>query len=524
MRKLPIFISLMLASFSSFNISGQDLSSNPVQQAIMDTYDRLIKEDPTDFEPYFRRASDYYRMNQYLRALSDVDEALKLTPADRTDMRYAELVLRANIYLMTDRPAEASADFEAALQLDPTNFNTIHQKANTDFILGNIPAAKAGFIRMQGLSPRSPEALFGLARIAIKERNYGQANEYADKAVQLNAGESSVYVTRANIRQELGNNTAAAQDLIAAISIDANGRALGDLIALGGKDYPATSTALSEAIKEAPQVEMFKYLRAEVAMINYHYKDAIKDFNTLIEGNTSSPGIYQALAQCHYALGNYAQAAVDIEFAISATADNADFYVNLSQIRRAQWREEDALEAAEKALAKDPSHVDAMEQKALALVDLKKYTDASTAIGEAILNDGDDPLFLLERAWILTDFLNQPGAAKNYCNRVIALENTTEPLTDFAHLFNGDKKKGEILLEAQIAANTKDPHILYLATCFYAQAGEKDKALDYMGRALEAGYANYHDWNREDIARINCAPIRDEKRFNELLTQYKSIF
>ncbi|MDE6309926.1 MAG: hypothetical protein K2L81_07015, partial [Muribaculaceae bacterium] len=271
-------------------------------------------------------------------------------------------------------------------------------------------------------------------------------------------------------------------------------------------------------------IDMFRYLRAEVAKINYHYKDAIADFSKLVEGNTTSPGIYQALAQCRFALGNYAQAAVDIEFAISATADNADFYVTLSQIRRAQWRAEDALEAAEKALVKDPSNVDAMEQKALALVDLKKYSDASTAIGEAILNDGDDPLFMLERAWILTDYMNQPGAAKNYYNRVIGLENTEEPLTDFAYLFSGDNKKGEILLEAQLATDPNDPLMLYLATCYYAQAGDTGKALDYMARALEAGYANYHDWNRADSARINCAPIRDEKRFNELLTQYTSIF
>ncbi len=521
MRKFPIIIVLAVASFTA---TAQDLSSNPVQQAIMDAYDRLIKEDPNDFEPYFRRAADFYRMNQYLRALSDVNEAIRLTPADKTDVRFEELVLRANIYLMTDRPAEASADFEAALALDPTNFNTIHQKANTDLILGNYAQAKSGYTRMQGLVSRSPEALFGLARVAIKERNYGKANEYADQAVQLNASESSVYVTRANIRQELGNNNAAAQDLIAAISIDANGRALSELISLGGKDYPATVTALSEAIKEAPNVEMFKYLRAEVAMINYHYKDAIADFNTLIEGNTTSPGIYQALAQCHYALGNYAQAAVDIEFAISATADNADYYVTLSEIRRAQWRAEDALEAAEKALAKDASNVDALEQKALALVDLKRYNDASTAIGEAILNEGDYPLFLLERAWILTDFLYQPGAAKNYYRRAIDIENPTEPLIDFALLFDGDKNKAQISLDAQLAANPRDPYMLYIATCFYAQAGDNDKALDYMAQALEAGYANYHDWNRADTGRLNVGPIRDEKRFNELLTQYKSIF
>lgn len=521
MRRLHIALALALSALAG---NAQDLQSNPVTQAIMQTYDRLIREDPTDYEPYYRRAADLYRMDQYLRALSDINDAIRLTPADLTETRFDELVLRANIYLMTERPAEALADFDSALALNPTHFNTIHQKANTDLTLGNYAAAKAGYQRMQGLSSRSPEALFGLARVAIKERNYGQASDYADQAVQLNSGESSVYVTRSNIRQELGNNNGAVEDLIAALSIDANNRALSELLEMGHRDYPATITALSEAIKQAPNVEMFRYLRAQVAMLNYHYRDAIADFNTLIEGNQSSPGIYGAMAECHYALGNYAQAAADIEYAISSDPKTADHYITLAKVRRAQWRPEDALAAAEKALELQPSNGMAMEQKSLALVDLKRYDDASTAIGEALMTEGDRPMYLLIRGWILNDYLNQPGAAKTYYKRAIDIADTTDPLIDFAQLFDGHNAEAKILIESQIAAKQGDPYTLYLACCLAAQSGDTASAISYMERALKAGYANYHDWTRTDDARVNVAPIRDEKQFNELLTQYKSIF
>ena len=44
--------------------------------------------------------------------------------------------------------------------------------------LGNYTAAKEDYTKLQRLNPRSQEALFGLAKVAAKESNYGLASEY----------------------------------------------------------------------------------------------------------------------------------------------------------------------------------------------------------------------------------------------------------------------------------------------------------------------------------------------------------
>lgn len=59
---------------------------------------------------------------------------------------------------------------------------------------------------------------------------------------------------------------------------------------------------------------------------------------------------------------------------------------------------------------------------------------------------------------------------------------------------------------------------------FYAQTGDFDKALNCMGKALNLGYANYFDWTKNNDTNINISPLRNDHRFNELLTKYMIIF
>ena len=69
-----IFLQLSLFAFSQ---SGLD---NPISKAIMRVYEQQLEEDPQDYETYFKRAIEYYNHNQYAKALSDIDNALKYIP------------------------------------------------------------------------------------------------------------------------------------------------------------------------------------------------------------------------------------------------------------------------------------------------------------------------------------------------------------------------------------------------------------------------------------------------------------
>ncbi len=73
-------------------------------------------------------------------------------------------------------------------------------------------------------------------------------------------------------------------------------------------------------------------------------------------------------------------------------------------------------------------------------------------------------------------------------------------------------------LEAAAAARPDRPQLLYEAACAYAQAGEKNKALETLTRAIERGF--------KDAARLRQDPrlegLRGEARFGQLLGKIPS--
>jgi TolB-like protein/Flp pilus assembly protein TadD len=83
--------------------------------------------------------------------------------------------------------------------------------------------------------------------------------------------------------------------------------------------------------------------------------------------------------------------------------------------------------------------------------------------------------------------------------------------TDLAQVGRFDEAKIQAAKALELSPD--DPLMLYNATCFYSQMGEKKLALESLGNAFAAGYANY-DWLKRDT---DLDPIRSEPEFIELM-------
>lgn len=528
--KIKYLISFTLAASSALGSFAQIGIENPITKAMMDVYNQELEANPQDYEIYFRRANEYYNLSQYLRALSDVDNAIKFTPESDTDLLFQEYSLRATIYIMSDRKEEALLDLSRACSLDPTSYATLYLKANTEFDLGKYSEAKADYSRLQRYDQRSIEPLFGLARIAVKENNLGLANEYADRAVSFDSANSDVYLRRADVRRMMGNNTGAVDDLIIALSTDKdNSRALVQLVAMSNEDYNAVITGLTSAIRQAPSVGMFVYLRAIIAQSHYRFLAAIDDFHLIIDENLYNyAGIYGSLAECYYAIGKYQEALTEINQALSMTADNADYYVIRAKIRRAMNDNEKALESANAALEKLPDNPKAVVEKGLCEKSLGNYTEASNLFGNAIMDEPDNAYNYFLRAAVMTDNLKEYAPARSLYQRVINLEMNpmnVKSLKGFA-LMCQDKNADAVSWMENILANVKDidGSINYYAACLFSHIGNFERAFACMETSLENGYADYHDWTMTDDCIVSVAPMRNDTRFNDLLIRFNYLF
>ncbi len=150
-------------------------------------------------------------------------------------------------------------------------------------------------------------------------------------------------------------------------------------------------------------------------------------------------------------------------------------------------------------------------------------------MGEAMLNDAENPNYMMLRAWVFEKYLNRPVAAEDLYNKVADMENfyidNPRSLKGFAQLFLGQTELGKRWIDNILDTVTDyDGLIHYYGACFYAQYGDVDRAMELAGKSLDLGYANYHDWTEAIDGRVNVAPLRDDLRFLNLLHRHDSIF
>lgn len=503
------------------------------RKAVMQAYDEMLRENYKDYEVLFRRANEYYNHEDYLRALDDLDSALKYCPTTDKETLYAVHALRAECFFQLKRYQQALPDATEALQLDPQSTALLNLRGRIEYDLGQYDAAKADFTKLLRIDSRSQEALFGLALVAAKESNLGLANDYMAKAVDLTPAKADAYIKRAQVKETMGDYNGAVDDLLLAMATDANDpRPLPALVALANGNYAAVMSGLSNAIIHAPRQALYYFLRGSIAAAHYHYGPAIDDFKYIIDENLYNyAGLYCSLAECYYAIGQYDTALDNIDTALAKYTDEDDpcrYFTVRSMIQRAMGQNDKALLSVNRALDINAEDPDAMVEKALVLVAQDKAKEASALLGEVVMSQPYEPINYMLRAWVMNDFLNQQKAAKGLYTRVIDLEldhsEKVGSLLGFAQLFDGKTAQGVAWIEACLAEPDYDGRIHYMGACFYAWAGRKAKALECMEQALKAGYANYHDWTRTDSSRINVSPLRDDPKFKALLEQYKSIF
>ncbi len=544
---------VVAASISSMAAQGQQSIDNPMTQAMLDVYAKELEANPKDADIYFRRANEYYKFNQYLRALADVDKTLEYAPVGNRDLKFQAYMLRADIYQMLDKHREALADFSEALKLDPTSFMALYQKANEEYALGDYSAAKSDYTRLRSTNPRSVEALTGLARVAVKENDLGRASEYMDGAVEMMSADSDIYIRRASVRRMQGNNTGAVEDLLMAISIDNNTRAFQELIDMANVDYPAVISAISTSISYAPQQGMLYYIRGFIAQAHDHYASALADYRKLIDQNMYEyAGLYNSMAQCQLALCRYPQAIDNIDHAISMDGGkNGEFYATKARILYAQGKNSEAMDALKQASLRGYSSTNVDELQALvdyAAGDFEKANDIYAAM---IVDHPEVMRNYIYRAWVLADGLKQPANAQTLYNRVVSMtadsdngEKASSPLSavqsyrGFALLFSGDRQ-GALEWAKGLYSDYRDTdgYLNFVLACLYAQASVADpsisssekydltaQAIKSLERALQLGYGNLYEITKADTGRVSLAPLRNDSHFNALIARYAHLF
>jgi len=117
---------------------------------------------------------------------------------------------------------------------------------------------------------------------------------------------------------------------------------------------------------------------------------------------------------------------------------------------------------------------------------------------------------------------NRTGKSANKYDAALAQRLLTDLMLNMSregsdYLQKGDSHRAALFLEIAVRAGSERPNLSYNLACLYSLAGNKKKALDYLGQAIKKGFNDLELIKKDKDLDF----IRNEKEFKEIIQEIK---
>jgi serine/threonine protein kinase/tetratricopeptide (TPR) repeat protein len=310
-----------------------------------------------------------------------------------------------------------------------------------------------------------------------------EARKSSAAAIALNDKLPQVYVTLGMIHAGTGRNEEAIQNLQKALALD-----------------PINSDAYRELAKAYQQMGRLKesestYLNAIAVRPGYW-------------------GTHNELGGFYYRLGRYAEAEKEFRTVVELTPDNARGYSNLGVIAYSEKRYEEAAKMYEKSVAIKPTD-SAYSNLGTVYYTLGQYGEAARYYELAIQMNGRDWLWWHNLA-AAYQWGNKPQKAHDAFRRTAELAeeqrrmNPRDPnllmrLADAYSNLDQPQRARELLAQALTVAPV-DVSGMFDASVVYEQLGDRELALQWIAKAIKAGYSRDLIEKSPTLAQLRLDP------------------
>lgn len=213
-----------LLAFSYYHLGSYTLAARAAE--------KVYAAHPEDAANALILGSTYTRMHLYDKALPLITLALKAAGSTEGHLILAQTLIGLHkypdaetelkqvaatepnypglhealgeVYVGTERISAAEAEFAAALQQAPDNFEANYFLGRLKRFDGDLPAAKRYLAVAEQLHPESPDVAYERAEIAIKEHRFADAVPLLEFAIRGEPDEPQAYLLLAQAYQHTG--------------------------------------------------------------------------------------------------------------------------------------------------------------------------------------------------------------------------------------------------------------------------------------------------------------------------------
>ena len=312
-------------------------------------YERLIREYGSSSQLHFNLGVLYGRLGQFLEAIQELSRALELSQ-DSVEVRLA----LGLTYELNAQPQKAAALYEDAIRLEPLNPRLYLHAARVHVAAGRLTDAIEDYQTALDLAPDELEAIAGLVRMWVTQRQFAQAHQFLGRQLAQHVHEPQVYLMLGLVYREAGFPHEAIRaferSLSSAESAQAHFHLGAELAQLGVEDQ--ARRALRRAIELDPtHADALNYLGYLDAEDGVNLQEAKTLIQRALELDPDNGAYLDSLGWVYYQLGDLDSAITYLERAAEQLDTDptifehlGDAYAKRGDLERAQACWQKALE------------------------------------------------------------------------------------------------------------------------------------------------------------------------------------
>ena len=480
-----------------------------------DSFRKEIDEHPENGYAYLYLAHIQQHNEEYGKALSSVDNALKYIPKKDKEYKGACHYKRAGIYRALDKYDEAILDYTMAISYNPDDEDSFWERAQIYFEQEKYDLADADYRAMQKLDANSPLSFMGLGRNEVKRGNFQNAVDSYDHVVALYPEYESGYSFRAEAYMGLKRYMEAASDIVKALELDYDNKAFGLMIDIADSAFVQISTKLKAMAVTDANSAYWPYC---LGVINEHvkkYNDAITNYLKASKLDEDAM-TYSRISSCYEDMGEWASAIEYMDKAISLDPKDTDYVLYKANIYYEAGQIQTAIEVMDQYIELVPDYAGGYYRRGWFKDNIKDIDGAIEDYTTSITLDSDYPYAIMSRGNMYL-LKGENELAKKDFEMVVQKDTIPEEgsCTMYAlmHLGRNDEA---IEWMNKMLESSEEEGVRYEAACLYSLMGDIEKSLYYLEESLKRGNKSYHHMMTDD----DIDNIRNLDAFKALMEKY----
>lgn len=494
------------------------LEGNKMEETI-DFCEKDLEENPKDARTLSLLAAAYHIMHQDGKALEILDKTIDLWSGKAGEGVANPYYLRANVLLELEDTVKALEDLERALKITDIRKNIRADQLEIYYAKNENEKVKEIAEKAIKENPNYSTPYYYLGLVALIEDNWSEAIEYSDKIEKLgkeDLASAQFLRTRANIGmgdyEEAANNI---MELLQTEDWNNRGFALMGAMADSTNQFEAMRDRLEIQADIEPNESYWPYCLGVIYETKNLYASAIDYYKMSAELDVDAV-TFERITQCYSSVGDFKTALhyVDEALQIDSTALNAMRIK--SELLMADGRTKESLKCVNEWLTLDAESSVVHETKG----DLYQYAgmldEAIKAYGKTLALKPDNSYARIQRGKLLQK-QGLAGKATTDFKKVLRTDSmpNAESYAHYAYYYLKEYKKAKKHMAMILKTDSTDG-TFYDAACLYSLLNDSVVSLKYLKTALEKGYRNF----RHIALDSDLDNIRQLDAFKTLMNEY----